>query len=552
MKSKKIVLSFVSLSLLTISPITLISCSKTNLNKQETDRNSVIEEINQLNSRNEIKLIKNSFTLDEYNKIDSSNILSYVVLPSNINKKELSVINFKKNAKNISFKVKNDNNESNMISFVIDIKNDILPPTTNWSKLILEEKIKWNDYVFPQQELTLNELNDIKNNHTQKIEYIVENENILDIDHFAYEFNVQNINDSVISFRVLIYPDSYPEYSEFSIDKKINYIIKQESQDDLQLVANKLNAINWNNFNYSKFSQSWLTFRDLSNIAYDPGYVLNFINDFDPNDFSRLNSVDLKINSDSFKLDILKQVLKFKISILKDGKSIETNEYTIVYKTPQNQLSILDGDNNTDPSIKITNSLKGILTILPSKLSPLSESLFRNRHNKFFNTKSNEMNRQFKYLEMLYQARFIFYQSFGDNASSINYGIENNKVIFKAKIKDTITIRQPYIQVLNDTNNLSNLTLNEGEIISIILTPSNINDSWEIINNDSGLGGGSTPFLYGKGPERVAILNGNNLVSFGQNLKKWNISINVNQKSIVNQSIVWRIMFCFCVPCIKR
>ncbi len=426
-----------------------------------------------------------------------------------------------------------------------------IPPTTNpeppitpqvpENQKLNELSEKWKNYQLQHQELeqrVLDSLNSKDLDEINQVFYDLFNDKI-DDNGFTYQFNDIVDSGNKITFNLTITDDNTGVSK--TISNSFTYEIKKDVPQQLKVYIDKLEAIDWTNFDYDKFGKTH--FWEIVSNHNKPFYIMKFIKGFDPNKFRTDNGLDsIKIEDGNLNLDVLKQELTFKITISKNNETAHTKKFHFKYKTPTNYMNPIDVLPST-PEVELNNSLKGLLiNVDPRKLS---ESLYKQRFNDLF---ADDL---FKKIEMLYQIRFIFYQTFGDNATAIDYNIVGNTINLKAKIKDTLIIQNPYIQLLTDEQPKSGFNLKQNDIISLSFSTSNITDKWLPINNENPFGNGSSPWYYGKILDRNNINQNEKVVAFGLSAKNWTIQIKQNNSLIFEKNFNLRSMFSFLLPALK-
>ncbi len=420
------------------------------------------------------------------------------------------------------------------------------PDTVDWAEKLNEEKNKLANAKINNIVLTQQQVDNLKHDDQQEYENIFISQNLYNAE-FAYEFSMVNSTSNSIIANVIIYPpEEAGDIPEVQTEITINFVIQGSSGGQVSNVVQKavedLNAFNWNNFNYSKMgTRRFIEINDNQNST--DTYFLNYVNNFDKRKFEVDHSnVNVSLSPNSFKKDLFNQSIRFKLDVSKDGETATTNELLIKYTTPDSMLGELD-KSAIDPQVKVSQSFRGILAKLPTPIKPLSYSLFETRFNNLFNSTDAQFKQQMKLYEMLYQLRFIMYQTYGDNATSMDYGLDGQSVILKAKIKDSINVSNSLIQIADKQTN--NFTMNANNILTLKIS-GNINDSWSSSSNDDGLFAASS-FMYTKGPEYSTITSGPNFKSYVLTLSgsSWNFSSTQNGSSLHSYVFSNRIPFIF-------
>lgn len=422
----------------------------------------------------------------------------------------------------------------------------------NWPALISQEKTKWLNTKFGTLDITQEEFDNMAVD-TMPLENFFRTYDLLDDEHFSYEYAILSSEANTYNINTTIYPADF-NIAEDQVEVSFKYNITNSTgpsvgNADIEKAITDLNNTNWNDFNYAK----WQTQTQNRFLDIDKNNLLTLINNFDRRQFE-INHNDVSISIGTFIKDVLQQTIRFTLNVSKDGTQATSNEFTINYKTPDALLNVLDRA-EVEPGVNVAHSYKGVVSNIGT-LPQLNTGLFEDRFDKAFNSASAETAKQMKIYEMLYQARFILYQTFADNATSIDYGTDasGNVVVLKAKIKDSVTVPNSLVQIAG-TSSSGGYSLTAGKILTITLAPSDWSFKWQTISNDDTLGGGlfTTRFMYGQGPETNKITDpSKQFLSFGTSWGDWSYSITQDNANIFGGSLSKRASFNFTIPCIKK
>ena len=217
----------------------------------------------------------------------------------------------------------------------------------------------------------------------------------------------------------------------------------------------------------------------ISSSIWDPHSVLSHLNKSigDLNQkYNNKESFWLSAKITDGKIDYFKQEVTWKWQIVKpDGLNEQVlwtanHNTTVPFKANSKRIGQLDGQ-PTPSEVEINGlSLKGKLEIMQlfDAERPLEEQ------KQIMQAVNN--NWQLKALEYLMALRFTFWQTFGDNATAIDYGIEGTPtgqdsaitLVLKAKIKQN-AYYDPYIQMIEATpnDNIGKIQFKTNQILEI-------------------------------------------------------------------------------------
>ena len=245
----------------------------------------------------------------------------------------------------------------------------------------------------------------------------------------------------------------------------------------------------------------------------------NFLN-FSPTELWKESKFKFKPETIDESINYLTNEIKFKWQISSTDTSLSiapwiSKEQIIKYQPKAPYVSTLDAQASTDPELALANGALNLTGLL-------DQSLF----NPNFVTKDIQSsllsklgaNWTWKAREFVAYARFTFYQAFGNNASEINYGIENvhttpnltdnpnnYQVVLKAKIARNATFA-PYFAVVGNLDLGQPRSFKAGDIITIRLNITDVSKNPSVFTDSSeifpGLGLGHT-WGSGEGYENV-------------------------------------------------
>ncbi len=345
----------------------------------------------------------------------------------------------------------------------------------------------------------------------------------------TFDYSVTGlINDSankLLKFKIVI---SNGENQVTTGELQVSYTINESIVSPVTQLIDHLNTITLE-FDNDKMQAG--TFLKLNKSAFDPNFVLNFLN-FNFSEIERKTT--LKFDVDKFSLDVINYTCSFEIIVRDGDEQQNTTLKHLTYNVPTKFLGKLD-QLPSSSEVKIANSQKGKLEMIT--VEPTSSS----RYNSRFETINNDIKQKIK--ELVYQVRFIFYQSFNDNATSIDYGIvryDNTSatVQLKAMIRDTVTFDQ---LILLTQAAAQKKTYTKGQIVTITLTATGLNQNWLSITGGEILPGLSSPWSLTPG-NKDEILAGADPSLFAANMGSMTLDINGTTSQFTARG------FCFMRP----
>lgn len=344
-----------------------------------------------------------------------------------------------------------------------------------------------------------------------------------------------------VSFRIT-YLDE-PSITKTTKDFNLQYVINTSQETILDKVINQINATD---FRLDNVKIKGDKFKDLTYKSFSNLFIMSNIEGYDLQQIQKENNITFENCPEStFKVDRLLNTVEFQV-VVKDNKTqtTKTSELKkIQFEPTADMIGVLDSG-LTEEQVKIPGkSFKGSL----EKINVGIASSSNREQLKRINTIDNHT----KLKEILYHVRFMFYQTFSDNAISIDYGVkgmETNSpvVILKAKIKNTVTFN-PYVQILTDKGDVGSRTFNAGDIITITLSTNELNREWSAMSTDSVLPGFGAAFSFEQG-EKSQVQQGMIQKTFSANMWTWDLNISNGNTSIKSFSSLVLRTFTFIYP----
>ncbi len=335
--------------------------------------------------------------------------------------------------------------------------------------------------------------------------------------------------NSQLKFKIVIESSGNQETTR---ELSVAYTINDAVESAVTRIVNHLNSFDLQ-FDDTKMQQG--TFLKLNDKESDTNnFVLNFLN-FDYKKIEKENP-SIRFSAQDFSINVIDYTCTLKIGVRNTATSEEkaTNVKTLTYTIPSKFLGELD-QQETISEVSVANSQKGKLEKIT--VEQTSEGLYSDR----FATINSDVKQKIK--ELVYQVRFIFYQSFSDNATSIDYGITNQTstsatVQLKAKIKTSVTLDQ---LILINQKKSQTKTYNQGDIVTITLSATGLNDNWNSMGGGVVLPGLSSSWSFAPG-DAAQILAGSNPKLFAASMGNMTLSVNADSSDFVARG------FCFMRP----
>ncbi len=355
-----------------------------------------------------------------------------------------------------------------------------------------------------------------------------------------FDYNVIDFsNDSanhLLKFKIVIESGGN---SATTTELSVSYTINDTLESAVVRITNYLNSYDMK-FDDNKMQPG--SFLNLSSSAYNKDtFILNFLN-FD------YHSIESEYKKIQFSVDNLKvNVIDYTCSFIIVVRNTENNEQAntkminLTYHVPNKLLGTLD-QQPAIAEVSVKNSQKGKLEKINVGIA--SEQLYKDR----FEPINADVERKIK--ELVYQVRFIFYQSFSDNATSIDYGIIQQSstsatVELKAKIRDNVTLNQAIL--LNQSSAIR--TYSQGDIVTIRLSSNDLSSKWTPMSGGQILPLSGNGWSFAQG-DKDTILSKFNDKLFPANMGNMSLSMLKGSQSIDlsgKGSFVAR-AFCFMCP----
>ena len=275
----------------------------------------------------------------------------------------------------------------------------------------------------------------------------------------------------------------------------------------------------------------------------------SFLN-FSPTELWKATNFKFKPEAIDGSINYLTNEIKFKWKISAKDTSIKpwiSDEQIIKYQPQKNYLFALDAQGSTSSDLALApNALK--LTGLLDQF--IFNGNYVDKNNQASLLARMGTNWTWKAREFMTFVRFTFFQAFGNNATEINYGIENvpsanlsdnpsgYQVVLKAKIAHD-AIFAPYFALVGNLDIGQKHNFKAGDIITIRLNVTNVLETPSVFTDSSeifpGLSLGET-WGSGEGYQAVVTDKPHRTDIFSVQLGTYDMTVTQNNTTILNRN----------------